>query len=183
MAAVAALLIVHALELEVADVVQSDDVGETLSGVAVGAIGSELTFVDCRFRVAGAATVAILGTRLELDARVAICAFDAQVLSRELVVTLGIVIEDVLARLKVAGIALVAELSAVDIVLGVAPLGTTGRWRALVFTLGMTLSALRDSIVQPKKRPVCVVGVVELGSDPLPWHVTAAALIAQSPKV
>jgi hypothetical protein len=96
-AAIAALLIMRALEIEIADIVQGDNVRETLSRMAGGAVGSELAFVDLGFRVTRAAAKAVRGPRLECDTWMAISTANREVLARQLVVTLSVVIEDVLA--------------------------------------------------------------------------------------
>ena len=82
MAAIATLLIVRALEIEIADIVECDDVRETLSRVASCAVGSELAFVDLGFRVTCTAAKAIGRSRLEGNAWMTICASNREVLAR-----------------------------------------------------------------------------------------------------
>tara|TARA_R110002095_G_scaffold200282_2_gene180459 strand:- start:22 stop:603 length:582 start_codon:yes stop_codon:yes gene_type:complete len=96
-AAIATLLIMSALKTKVANIVQSDDVRETLSCVARGAVGTKLSFVNLWLWVTCATTKAVGGPRLKGDAWMAISAAHGEVLAGQLVVTLGVVIEDVLA--------------------------------------------------------------------------------------
>ena len=82
MTAVAALLVVGALELEIPDIVQSNDIREALRGMTIGAVGSELPFVHGRLGMACTTAIAILRSRLELDAWVAVRALHTQMLPR-----------------------------------------------------------------------------------------------------
>jgi len=97
MAAVATLLIVGALEVEIANIVKSNDVRETLSRMAGCAVGSELAFVNLGFGVTRAATKAIGGSRLKGNAWMAVGAPNREVLTREFEITLRVVIENILA--------------------------------------------------------------------------------------
>lgn len=96
-AAIATLLIVSALKTKVANIVQSDDVRETLSCVARSAVCTKLPFVNLWLGVTRATAKAVGRPRLKGDAWMAIGAAHGEVLAGQLVVTLGVVIEDVLA--------------------------------------------------------------------------------------
>lgn len=106
--AVATLLIVCSLEVEVPDIVQCNDVGETLRRVAGRAVGAKLAFVNPWLGVTSTTAVAVRWPRFERDARMAIGTANGQVLAGELEITLSVVIEDVLPGFEVAVFALVA---------------------------------------------------------------------------
>jgi hypothetical protein len=108
MAFLAALLIVGSLELEIANVVQRDDVGEGVRGVAGLAHRSKLALVYLGLGVAGASAVTVCGPGLEGHAWMAIGTTNRQMLAGQDVITLCIVVENVLASLKMAALALLA---------------------------------------------------------------------------
>ena len=128
-ALLAALLIVSSLELEVAYVVQRHDVRERICGVTGLAHRSKLAFMHLGLGVAGASAVTVRGPRLEGNARMTIGTTNRQMLAGQDVITLRIVIENVLACLEVAALALLAEPSAMGIVFGVTSLRGTVCWR------------------------------------------------------
>ncbi len=115
-----------------------------------GAIGSELPLVNLRFWVTSPTAVAILWPWLKGDAWMAIRARNGEVFTGELVVTLAVVIEYVLPRLKVAVLALRAELLLVHVVLSVTADGGAVGGRLGKLAVGVALRALRNPIVQPK---------------------------------
>ncbi len=67
-AAIATLLIVRPFQIEIANIMQRDDVRETLSGVTGRAVCSKLAFVHTGFGVTRATSKAVLWPRLERDA-------------------------------------------------------------------------------------------------------------------
>src|SRR6185503_7672218 len=132
-------VVVHALEREVADVVQRLDVGERSRRVALLALRAVLALVDLRL---GMAAEAARRPRLERDRRMAVDAADFQVLAVEVERRLLVVVEDVVAGLDVAALALVAEPAFVRVVLGVTAFGRAVRFRRGEVALGMAVSAL-----------------------------------------
>ena len=108
-AAVAALLIVGSLQLEVTHIVQGNDVRERVCGMASLTDGSELPLMHLGLGVARTSAVAVLGSRLKGHTGVAIRATHREVLTGELVVALAIVVEDVFAGLQVTVFALFAQ--------------------------------------------------------------------------
>src|SRR4030095_1196308 len=85
--------------------------------------------------------------------------------------------------LAVALLALVAELAAVGVVLGVARRRAAVLGRAVVGALRVAVLALGRGLVQPLERPVGVGGVVEGQRGPLAGDVAARALLAEGAPV
>lgn len=144
---------------------------------------SELPFVHLGLRMARAAAKAIFWTWFEGYAGVAVRATNCEVLACEFVVALTVVIEDVLAGLQMAALALFAETPAVGVILFVA----TGRravgWRLGEFLVWMALCALCHAFVQPQKRPLGVIGMIKAHCRPASGLMTALTVVAQAPEV
>src|SRR5690606_35226323 len=103
-----------------------------------------------------------------------------QVRAVELVVRLQVVVEDVLAGLQVAALALVAEPTAVGVVLGVAAGGGAVARRVGVDPPRVAVLAARHRAVQAVERPVGVVAVVvEAVVVPGAGRVALVALVAE----
>jgi len=149
MTCVAALLVVGPFELEVAYVVERDDVRERLGGVAAAASGTELPFVNFGFGVTRAATVAILRARLESHAGVAVGAAHGEVLSGQFVVALDVVVEDVLPGLEVTVLALLTEATSVGVIFGVAAHSRTVLRCLGKLLVRVTLNTLSHPVVKP----------------------------------
>lgn len=112
------------------------------------AVGTELPLVNTGLRVTSAATETIFRPRLERHARMAICAAYGEVLAREFEITLCIVVKNILTGLKVTVFALATQSLLVHVVFGVATNRRAVRWRLRKLSIGVTLNALRNSIVQ-----------------------------------
>lgn len=138
---------------------------------------SKLPLVHLGLRMAGTAAEAILWTWLEGNAGVAVGAANRNVLTGELVVTLRIVIKDVLTSFQVAALTLFAKASSVRIIFFVAAGSRAVGWCLGELLIWMTLGALGHTLMQTKKRPLGVVGVVKSHRLPTPRLVAAIALV------
>src|SRR5262249_52807306 len=125
------------------------------------------------------AAEAVGRARLERLRRVAVAAAGDEVLAVELEARHRVVVEDVVAGLLVALLALVAEPALVGVVLGVAALGAAGGRRAVVRALRVAVRAVGQLGVQALERPLGVLGVIEAGRLPGAAGVAARALVAE----
>ena len=182
MAALARDVVVRALEREVADIVEGLDVLPRARAVALLAARAVLALVN---RGLGMAAEARGRSRPERDGRVAVRAPDSQVLAVEVERRHRVVVEQVVARLEVTLLALLAEPALVGVVIRMATLVRAVARRVLELAcLGMTRLARVVLVLALELEPGLAIRVLsnvvlELQRVPRARRVTRRALLPE----